>query len=85
MQQQDCRKSRSTRPAVYTIAGASDNAATGVTGGSGSDITVIMTGRNIQTAGNAATSLAPITGYDADTPGTDFGLGVQFSNTGAFG
>jgi hypothetical protein len=72
-------------PCRYTIAGASDNAATGVTGGSGSDITVIATGRNIQTAAQCCNFFGANHRFDAaDTPGTDFGMGVQYSNTGAF-
>lgn len=72
--------------APFAIGGASDNAAVGVTGGSGSSVSVLLTGENVQAVGQCCgTFLISHIFSGPDTAGTDFGLGLDYGNSGSFG
>lgn len=67
----------------YTL--TSDGTATGITGGSSTSVSAAMAGQTVQTAAMCCGAFLISHAYNAaDTPGTDFGLNFQYSNTGSF-
>jgi hypothetical protein len=70
-------------PCEYTLSG--DAAAVGITGGSASDTSVLLVGKSVQIAAQCCGAFMIAHAYNAPaTPGTDLGLGIQYSNTGAW-
>jgi hypothetical protein len=68
----------------YTL--ASDGTATGITGGNSSSVSEFFTGTAVQVAAQCCATVLISHAYNgADTPGTDFGMGFQYTNTGSFG
>jgi hypothetical protein len=70
----------------FAIGGAADNASVGVIGGRGSSVTVLLVGQNVQAPGQCCgTFLISHIHSGRVTPGTDFGLGLDYGNGGSFG